>query len=27
MCGIAGWVDFQKQLVQEKHIMNNMIDT
>ncbi|SPT92127.1 asparagine synthetase [Bacillus subtilis] len=27
MCGITGWVDFKKQLVQEKQTMDRMTDT
>ena len=27
MCGITGWVDFKKQLVQEKQTINRMTDT
>ncbi len=27
MCGITGWVDFKKRLVQEKQTINRMTDT
>lgn len=27
MCGIAGWVNFERQLTEEKYIMQNMVAT
>lgn len=27
MCGIAGWIDWQRDLTQQKHILENMSDT
>lgn len=27
MCGITGWADFKKQLIQQDHVINQMTDT